>query len=136
MSCRWGPLAQPQSGLRQPVVGVHGHAKPGFWPSLGERRLEGRLLGITHMRLHSGWEMHPDGDEVLFLLNGSLELALDRGDETEVVALSEGRMCVVLRGVWHRLLVREPGDLLFATPGPSTEQRSVREHKALQESAR
>ena len=45
-------------------------------------------------------------------------------------------MCVVPRGVWHRLLVREPGDLLFATPGPSTEQRSVREHKALQESAR
>lgn len=111
-------------------------SKPGFWQSLRQRNLEGRLVGIADMRRHSGWEMHPDGDEVLFLLTGSLEIALDRGAETEVVSLSEGRMCVVPKGVWHRLLVREPGKLLFATPGPSTEQRGVREHKALQESAR
>jgi mannose-6-phosphate isomerase-like protein (cupin superfamily) len=79
--------------------------------------------------------MHPDGDEMLFLLSGSIDVVLDHGQEEEVITLTEGRMCIVPRNVWHRQLVRETGDLLFATPGPSTEHRGVRAHKALRDSS-
>ena len=60
---------------------------------------------------------------------------LGHGDETEIVALTGGRMCIDPRDVWHRFLVKEPGKLLFATPSPSTEYRGVRQHKAARSKA-
>lgn len=110
-------------------------SQKGFWSTLGERELDGRLVGLVRMSRNTAWEMHPDGDEMLFLLSGSMDVVLDRRHEEEVIKLTAGRMCVVPRDVWHRQLVTEPGDLLFATPGPSTEHRGVREYKALRESA-
>ena len=62
-------------------------------------------------------------------------LVLDDGGETESVALDGGRMCIVPQGTWHRLLVKKSGRLLFATPRPSTEHPSVREHTAMQQAA-
>ena len=110
-------------------------SQKGFWSSLGERELDGRLVGLVRMSRNTAWEMHPDGDEVLFLLSGQIDVVLDHGQEEEVITLAAGRMCVVPRNVWHRQLVREAGDLLFATPGPSTEHRGVREHKARRDSS-
>ena len=104
---------------------------PDFWQSLAERNLDGRLSGVVHLGQDSHWEMHPGGDEVLVGLSGSIEVILDHGDATESVTLEYGRMCVVPRGVWHRLVVNEPGRLLFATPGPTTHHRSLTEHTNL-----
>ncbi len=106
-------------------------AAPGFWQSLGERHLDGRLLGVVRMDQDSHWEMHPGGDEILVALSGSIEIVLDLGDETETLTLEAGQMCIVPRDVWHRLIVNEPGKLLFATPGPTTHHRSLTEHRGL-----
>lgn len=105
---------------------------PGFWQSLGERHLDGRLLGVVGVDQDSHWEMHPGGDEILVALSGSIEIVLDLGDETETLTLEAGQMCIVPHDVWHRLIVNEPGKLLFATPGPTTHHRSLAEHRERQ----
>ena len=94
---------------------------------LGE---EGRfLLGGVGMTENTDWEMHPDGDETLTLLSGRIDIVLQRtegeppssGDPAdtggEVLALEPNKgVCVVPAGVWHRQIVREPSELVFATP--------------------
>ena len=106
-------------------------AAPDFWQSLAEHDLDGRLFGVVSTDQDSHWEMHPGGDEILVALSGSIEIVLDLDDETETLTLETGQMCIVPRGVWHRLIVHEPGKLLFATPGPTTHHRSPAEHTKL-----
>lgn len=73
------------------------------------------------------WEMHPDGDEVLHLAEGRLDaiMVVDRREET--AALSAGDSLIVPRGVWHRLLLREPSTLVFVTPAGGTRMKPFRE---------
>jgi mannose-6-phosphate isomerase-like protein (cupin superfamily) len=68
-------------------------------------------------------EVHPDGDEFLYLVSGAMELILDDGDEHAVgaetrVRLGPGDAYVVPRGVWHRLEAIERRYLVHVTPGP------------------
>jgi mannose-6-phosphate isomerase-like protein (cupin superfamily) len=70
----------------------------------------------------SDWEMHPDTDELLFVLEGSdtIEiLALDPGEPSTLVPLTAGTFTVVPRGHWHRH--RDVRDLIefYFTPGTS-----------------
>jgi mannose-6-phosphate isomerase-like protein (cupin superfamily) len=83
--------------------------------------VEGVLVGLFHMTEDppiSG-EMHPDGDEVLFLWSGAMDVVLELGGEEVVRPLAPREAFVVPRGVWHRTVVREPSDLLHLTPGQS-----------------
>ena len=99
--------------------------EPALWKRLRDDPPKGRLAGGVRLRKNTGWEMHPDGDELLILLSGSIRLLLDDGESETIVKVSAGKAFVVPRGVWHRQLVNEPGDLLFFTPGPRTETRPV-----------
>ena len=73
------------------------------------RRIDGYSIGVVSGVVgpgpHAG-EVHPDGDELLYVVNGSMELILDDGDadavgaETRIV-LRTGDAYVVPRGVWH-----------------------------------
>jgi mannose-6-phosphate isomerase-like protein (cupin superfamily) len=70
-----------------------------------------------------GGEVHPDGDEFLYVVSGTMNLILDDGDERAVgvettVVLRSGDAYVVPRGVWHRLESDEPSYLIHVTPGP------------------
>lgn len=86
---------------------------------------EGHLLGVFQINspddLHSDtWEMHPAGDEVLLLLAGELEVEYSDGSCDGNTALGAGRGVVIPQGVWHRLLLREPGLLIVLSPSPGT----------------
>jgi quercetin dioxygenase-like cupin family protein len=72
------------------------------------------------------WERHPAGEEILTLLSGELELVLDLPDGERRAVLTAGQTFVVPRGIWHRAIVRQPGELLFITAGAGTEHRPVR----------
>ncbi|MEO1055881.1 MAG: cupin domain-containing protein, partial [Actinomycetota bacterium] len=67
----------------------------------------------------SDWELHPDTDELLMVLNGSVtvEILNDHGAETH--PLTAGQCVVVPRGHWHRH--RDICDLveMYFTPGES-----------------
>ena len=72
---------------------------------------------------HRG-EVHPDGDELLYLVSGVVEVVFDDGDEQTVgaettVVLRAGDAVVVPRGVWHQVLVIEPAYFVHVTPGPN-----------------
>ena len=97
-----------------------------FWQTI-DRRSElqgGRLVSRFHNAQDWDiWEMHPAGDEVVCLLSGAMDVVLDEPDGERVVALEAGRTCIVPRGVWHRAIVREPGDTLHITRGEGTQHR-------------
>lgn len=91
------------------------------------RRIDGYTIGaIPNLEgpgPHGG-ENHPDGDEFLYVVAGTMELIFDDGDEHAVgverkVVLRSGDAYVVPRGVWHRLEAAEPCHLIHVTPGPN-----------------
>lgn len=100
---------------------------PEFWPSVksGAREIKKRLAGANRIaRDIDHWEMHPAGDEWLIRLSGAFEVVLEEGDATRRAVLDAGTCCcIVPQGTWHTIKVREPGDLLFVTPGAGTEHR-------------
>jgi mannose-6-phosphate isomerase-like protein (cupin superfamily) len=90
------------------------------------RRIDGYTIGVIPNvdgpGPHGG-EVHPDGDEFLYIVNGTMELILDDGDErcagTETrVLMRSGDAYIVPRGIWHRLEAVEPSYLVHVTPGP------------------
>jgi quercetin dioxygenase-like cupin family protein len=91
------------------------------------RRIDGYTIGAVNVEVGPGphlGEMHPDGDEFLHVVSGSMDLIVDDGDadvigRETVVALHAGDACVVPRGVWHRLVAKEPSHLIHLTPGPN-----------------
>jgi len=98
------------------------------------RRIDGYTVGAVTVVQGAGphlGEMHPDGDEFLHVVSGTMELILDDGDadaigaET-VVVLHSGDACVVPRGMWHRLIAVEPSYLVHVTPGPNGAARPLR----------
>jgi hypothetical protein len=118
--------------------GTAGHARATaipltrrFWSQLGsgKRRLNGRLMGMVRRARDSDhWEVHPAGDELLLRLSGEMEVVLRTGSRRKHVKLgARSPCCIVPKGIWHTLLVRKPGALLFVTPGKGTRVRSAAE---------
>ena len=67
------------------------------------------------------WEMHPHGDELVYLLAGDTDFLLWRdGVEHRVHISSAHDFLVVPRGTWHTARPRTMTSLLFVTPGEGT----------------
>jgi mannose-6-phosphate isomerase-like protein (cupin superfamily) len=99
---------------------------PDFWSTVNERSdLDaGRLVGVfRYERDWDSWEMHPEGDEIVVLLSGAVELVLDEPGGERVVALRDRNACVVPRGVWHTARVLGPSEALHITRGAGTRHR-------------
>lgn len=97
------------------------------------RRIDGYSVGAVPVPEgpgpHAG-EVHPDGDELLYVVSGTMEVTLDDGDEHRVgeettILLRAGEACVVPRGVWHRVEALEPSRLVHVTPGPNGGHRPL-----------
>ena len=110
-----------------------------FWSQLmsgdatdsGIRRLmgseKGRLLSTLSMGADwTNWEMHPAGDEILFMLEGKATFVLELSDGLKEVALGAGRLLVIPQGVWHTAKVSEPARLLAITAGSGTQHRPAK----------
>jgi hypothetical protein len=121
--------------LRGTYVSIEGDAAtpvevtPDFWPELisGQRTVGTWLMGANHRE--SGpqvWDLHPEGECVVCLLSGAVDIAVQRGDREYMVELrAPGAAFVVPRGTWHRQIIEEPSDVLFLTAGRGTRQRPV-----------
>jgi mannose-6-phosphate isomerase-like protein (cupin superfamily) len=84
--------------------------------------VEGATFGVATMQENSphGGEMHPDGDEVLYLISGKARVVfLDSPDAD--VDLHPGDGLVVPKGVWHRVDILQPCQIVYLTPGPNNE---------------
>ena len=99
-----------------------------FWAQIGERTHlhEGRLVTLTHSTSDwPVWEMHPAGDEIVYLLTGAVDLVLEEDQGQRTVRLRGRACCIVPKGVWHRAIVHEPSDVLHITRGKDTQHRPV-----------
>ena len=91
------------------------------------RRVPSLVVGapiLTRNAPHGG-EMHPDGDELLYLLSGAISVVLELPDATQTLEVVPGQAVIVPRGVWHRVLIHEPSQLVHLTPGPGGEHRPL-----------
>jgi hypothetical protein len=95
-----------------------------FWGAI-ERRTElhaGRLVGLFEMHDSPDHrEVHPNGDELLILMSGSLDVVLETREGEQRIPLRGRGACVVPRGVWHGQVVHAPSLLMFITPGAGTQ---------------
>ena len=65
------------------------------------------------------WEMHPDTDEMLHVLEGSVSVELYGADGNEIVPLEAGDLVVVPSGRWHRHVDAVDLVEMYFTPGES-----------------
>ena len=68
------------------------------------------------------WEMHPEGDEFVYLLSGDIDFVLwtaETGERT-VRVHEPGSYIIVPKGAWHTARPRTRTAMLFVTPGEGT----------------
>jgi mannose-6-phosphate isomerase-like protein (cupin superfamily) len=115
--------------LSHSLLGLYrnGQAELVAWESGPPPRIDGYVIGtpvMTRPPPHNG-EMHPDGDEILFLISGRLDVVLEKNGAEQMVEMIPGQTVIVPQGVWHRVVPREPSQLLHITPGPRAEWRPL-----------
>lgn len=88
--------------------------------------VDGLTIGVADMSENSphGGEMHPDGDEVLYLISGHARVVFE-DEQLPDEDLRPGDGLVVPKGVWHRVDILEPCRIVYATPGPGGEYRPL-----------
>jgi quercetin dioxygenase-like cupin family protein len=91
--------------------------KTSFGPHSAVDGFEIGLARLDKPPPHDG-ERHPDGDEILYVVAGAVDVLLET-DPVQRVALEAGDGLIVPRGVWHRLEIVAPAKILYATPGRS-----------------
>lgn len=99
----------------------------GFW-QMPEADVSGQGWLISEYEFVEDWptwEMHPEGDEFVYVLSGAVELLLDRAGTIERIAVDGAGAVVVPRGVWHTARVRTPSRMLHVTRGAGTRTRPV-----------
>jgi quercetin dioxygenase-like cupin family protein len=90
-------------------------------------RVDGHLLALACLEEsppHLG-ERHPDGDELIWLVSGQVDVAIGAPEGDQHHVLRPGEALIVPRGLWHRVPVDRPARLLHLTPGPSGEHRPL-----------
>lgn len=94
-------------------------------PGLPER-IDGVTIGILTMTRDAphGGEVHPDGDEILYVISGKLRVT-GESDPSAAIELGPGDACIVRKGEWHRVSVLEPTQLVHVTPGPNGDHRPL-----------
>jgi mannose-6-phosphate isomerase-like protein (cupin superfamily) len=87
----------------------------------------GVTFGVATMSDNSphGGEMHPDGDEILYLISGRIKVVFLDDDDEEDADVRPGDGLVVPKGAWHRVDIIEPSQIVYLTPGPNNQFRPV-----------
>ena len=79
------------------------------------------LVGVMRFAGETPWERHPDGDELLHVLDGEVDVEVLTDDGSALVAIPAGHVFVCPRGLWHRQRPKTAATILFATPTATTE---------------
>lgn len=92
--------------------------------SFAERIGHGWLVASFDMpETWTSWEVHPDGDEIVYVESGRLRLVTEIGDELHDIDLAARQAVVIPAGVWHTVDVIEPARTLNVTFGRDTGHR-------------
>jgi uncharacterized cupin superfamily protein len=100
-----------------------------FWQRLSSGQLgdfhnEFLVAGGNYEKDWPMWEMHPNGDEIVYLLAGSATFVLEQTQGNVAIELKKPvEYVLVPKGTWHTAKIREPCQILFVTPGEGTQHR-------------
>lgn len=110
------------------VIGISRDLKASLVPERPDPPVpvDGMTFGVATMSENSphGGEMHPDGDEILYLVSGRVRVVFLDSDESDI-DMRPGDGLVVSKGTWHRVDILEPSRIVYATPGPNNEFRPL-----------
>lgn len=67
----------------------------------------------------SPWERHPQGDELVQVVDGATTIHLMTADGPRSLALNAGMAVIVPQGTWHRFEAPDGVTLMTATPQPT-----------------
>jgi len=88
-------------------------------PQLEMRRLgtlDRATIGVFRFTGQAPWERHPDGDELIVVLDGGGEITVLGEGEPIRAELRPGRLFVCPRGLWHRPVATPSMTALYVTP--------------------
>ena len=68
---------------------------------------------------HGAWERHPNGDELVQVVDGSTRLHIITEEGPQSYTLRAGMVVIVPQGAWHRFHSPEGVSLVTATPKPT-----------------
>ena len=84
-------------------------------------RLNQSNIGVSRCSEEPMWERHAEGDELLHVLEGELEVTTLTESGPVQTTVPAGSLFVCPRGLWHRPRPRPTASLLFVTPRHGTE---------------
>ncbi|GAB2546006.1 cupin domain-containing protein [Nocardia heshunensis] len=73
----------------------------------------------------STWELHPDTDELLMVLSGTVTVEILTDTETHRHKLTPGSFVIVPKGHWHRHIDIHDVVEVFYTPGTTIESTAT-----------
>ena len=68
---------------------------------------------------NGAWERHPNGDELVQVIDGETKFHIITDDGPQTHVLNAGMLVVVPQGAWHRFEAPEGVCLMTATPKPT-----------------
>lgn len=71
------------------------------------------------------WELHPSGDELVYLLTGAAELWLETPAGLQCLPMQAPAAAMIPANCWHRVSTRQPCRMLFITYGEGTLHKAV-----------
>ncbi|MFK7864663.1 MAG: cupin domain-containing protein [Pseudohongiellaceae bacterium] len=74
----------------------------------------------------SPWEMHPECDELLHVLEGKIEVEIlpEDGSESITTFVHAGGFVIIPQGCWHRQTMLEKTKEFYTTPGATLHSTS------------
>lgn len=86
---------------------------------------DGRLVSLhTFTAPWDSWEMHPNGEELVCCVAGTITLHQEHDGVTSTVSLEAGEAIVNPPGTWHTADVTGTATAFFITSGRDTEVRA------------
>ncbi|MBM4265523.1 MAG: cupin domain-containing protein [Deltaproteobacteria bacterium] len=116
---REGFRAELGGALRPPIVSHDLRELAKDLPLLQSRwfaKLERASVGVFRFQGRAPWERHPDGDEMILVLDGGGEITVLTDDGPVQAELRPGRLFVCPRGLWHRPVATPSMTALYVTP--------------------
>lgn len=71
----------------------------------------------------SAWERHPQGDEIVQIVEGATTLHLMTAEGRQSLTLSAGMLAIVPQNVWHQFEAPDGVCVMTATPQPTEHLR-------------
>lgn len=78
-------------------------------------------LGLMRFSGQTPWERHPGGDELLYCLDGEVEITTLTDDGPVQRTLRAGSVFVCPQGLWHRQFPRRAATILYGTATETSE---------------